>query len=85
MKNLIYNKSGKFNEKNFIILLAGVFFVFSIMVFVLAEGGSAGVWMNLSGNDTGGWANTELIHTIAVNTNDNLVYTTLGGNAGINF
>ena len=31
MKTLIYNKSGKFNEKNFIILLAGVFFIFILI------------------------------------------------------
>ncbi|MEK6823803.1 MAG: tetratricopeptide repeat protein, partial [Nanoarchaeota archaeon] len=38
---------------------------------------SNGVWMNLSGNDTGDWAGASPVYGVAVNTNDNLVYTGL--------
>ena len=38
---------------------------------------SNGVWMNLSGNDTGNWAGISTVLGVAVNTNDNLVYTAL--------
>ncbi|MEK6845010.1 MAG: tetratricopeptide repeat protein, partial [Nanoarchaeota archaeon] len=38
---------------------------------------SNGVWMNLSGNDTGDWVGTTIVYNVAVNTNDNLVYTGL--------
>ena len=38
---------------------------------------SNGVWMNLSGNDTGNWAGISTVFGVAVNTNDNLVYTAL--------
>ena len=78
MKKIFKDKTGKFIEKNFIILLFGIFFVFSIFVFVLAEGGSAGVWMDLSANDTGNWAGVAEILGVAVNTNNNLIYTALG-------
>src|SRR3989338_5606254 len=78
MKKIFKDKTGKFIEKNFIILLFGIFFVFSIFVFVLAEGGSAGVWMDLSANDTGNWAGVAEILGVAVNTNYNLIYTALG-------
>ena len=33
--------------------------------------------MNLSGNDTGNWAGGDTVFGVAVNTNDNLVYTGL--------
>ena len=38
---------------------------------------SNGVWMNLSGNDTGDWVGTSVVFSVAVNPNDNLVYTGL--------
>ena len=38
---------------------------------------SNGVWMNLSGNDTGDWVGTDYVYSVAVNTNNNLVYTAL--------
>ena len=38
---------------------------------------SNGVWMNLSGNDTGDWVGTDAVSGVAVNTNDNLIYTVL--------
>ena len=39
---------------------------------------SNGVWMNLSGNDTGNWAGSDDVYSVAVNPNDNLIYTGLG-------
>ena len=35
--------------------------------------------MNLSGNDTGDWVGTDAVQSVAVNPNDNLVYTGLNG------
>jgi len=40
-------------------------------------GPSGGAWINLSGNDTGDWVGTSNVLSVAVNPNDNLVYTGL--------
>src|SRR3989344_3731625 len=45
--------------------------------YIVDPGPVNGVWMDLSGNDTGNWAGTSAVNGVAVNTNDNLVYTGL--------
>ncbi len=40
-------------------------------------GPHSGNWMDLSANDTGNWAGTDIVYGVAVNPNENLVYTAL--------
>src|SRR3989344_8020663 len=52
--------------------------------YIVDPGPINGIWMDLSGNDTGDWAGTYGVYSVAINTNDNLVYTGLqGGKFGV--